>query len=72
MHIMGGLAGFIGTYLIGPRVGLFAPDEKMAYVLDDLMLEDDGVEQDMMERVKLEAMQEKERAGRIKNDRNEQ
>jgi|DEB0MinimDraft_12_1074336.scaffolds.fasta_scaffold14667_2 hypothetical protein len=69
---MGGLAGFIGTYLIGPRVGLFAPDEKMAYVLDDLMLEDDGVEQDMMERVKLEAMQEKERAGRIKNDRNEQ
>jgi len=23
VHIMGGLAGFIGTYLIGPRVGLF-------------------------------------------------
>ena len=24
VHIMGGLAGFIGTYLIGPRVGLFS------------------------------------------------
>jgi ammonia channel protein AmtB len=42
VHIMGGLAGFMGTYLIGPRVGLFAQDTKLAYVLDDLCLEDDN------------------------------
>ena len=40
VHIMGGLAGFIGTYLIGPRVGLFSPDTKLAYVLDDVYLDD--------------------------------
>jgi len=40
VHIMGGLAGFIGTYLIGPRVGLFSPDTKLAYVLDDIYLDD--------------------------------
>ena len=40
VHIMGGLAGFIGTYLIGPRVGLFYPDAKLAYVLDDMYLDD--------------------------------
>ena len=28
---MGGLAGFIGTCIIGPRVGLFKPEEKLAY-----------------------------------------
>jgi ammonium transporter, Amt family len=27
VHIMGGVAGFVGTYLIGPRVGLFSGDE---------------------------------------------
>lgn len=42
MHIMGGLAGFIGTYLIGPRVGLFGPDDKFSYILDDLLIDDDG------------------------------
>ena len=26
VHIMGGLAGFIGTYIIGPRIGIFSPD----------------------------------------------
>ena len=40
VHIMGGLAGFIGTYLIGPRVGLFSPDTKLAYVLEDIYLDD--------------------------------
>ena len=40
VHIMGGLAGFIGTYLIGPRVGLFSQDTKLAYVLDDIYLDD--------------------------------
>jgi hypothetical protein len=39
---MGGLAGFIGTLLIGPRVGFFNPDQIMAYVLDDTLLDDDG------------------------------
>ena len=51
VHIMGGLAGFIGTYLIGPRVGLFAPDEKMAYVLNDQLLDDEGLEQDMIDKI---------------------
>jgi len=42
VHIMGGLAGFMGTYLIGPRIGLFNNDEKFSYILDDLLLDDDG------------------------------
>ena len=49
MHIMGGLAGFIGTYLIGPRVGLFTTDDKLSYILDDQLLDDDGQEFDIME-----------------------
>jgi Amt family ammonium transporter len=40
VHIMGGLAGFAGTYLIGPRVGIFSPDTKLAYVLDDIYLDE--------------------------------
>lgn len=47
---MGGLAGFLGTYLIGPRVGLFYPDEKLAFVLDDLLLDDDGNDFDQIEK----------------------
>ena len=42
VHIMGGLAGFMGTYLIGPRIGLFSNDEKFSYIMDDLLLDDDG------------------------------
>ena len=38
---MGGLAGFIGTSIIGPRVGLFKPESKLAYINDDLLLDDD-------------------------------
>jgi len=38
---MGGLAGFIGTYLIGPRVGLFNQDQKLAYILDDTLLDEE-------------------------------
>ena len=34
VHIMGGLAGFMGTYLIGPRVGLFKNDDRLAYILE--------------------------------------
>ena len=41
VHTMGGLAGFIGTYLIGPREGLFKRDEKLAYILDDNFLDDE-------------------------------
>jgi Amt family ammonium transporter len=41
VHLMGGMAGFIGTYLIGPRIGLYSADTKMAYVLDDEILGDD-------------------------------
>mgnify|MGYP002631036062 FL=1 len=39
VHLMGGMSGFIGTYLIGPRIGLFKPDENMAYILNDEALE---------------------------------
>ena len=39
---MGGLAGFIGTYIIGPRVGLFSQDENLAFILDDQLLDEEG------------------------------
>ena len=42
VHIMGGLAGFIGTYLIGPRVGLFSQDDNLAFILEDQLLDDDA------------------------------
>ena len=35
VHVMGGLAGCIGTAMIGPRVGLYYPDKKLIYILDD-------------------------------------
>jgi Amt family ammonium transporter len=35
VHIMGGLAGYVGTLLIGPRVGLFKADRELCYILDD-------------------------------------
>lgn len=40
VHTMGGLAGFIGTYLIGPREGLFKRDKKLSFILDDDFLDD--------------------------------
>ena len=57
VHIMGGLAGFIGTYLIGPRVGLFSTDDKLSYILDDQLLDDDSQEFDIMEANKKEEKQ---------------
>jgi len=35
VHVMGGLAGYMGTLMIGPRVGLFSPDTKLRYILDE-------------------------------------
>ena len=37
---MSGTAGFVSTYLIGPRIGIFKKDTLMAYVLRDELLED--------------------------------
>jgi ammonia channel protein AmtB len=38
VHVMGGLAGYIGTWMIGPRVGLYYDDKKLIYILDDDIL----------------------------------
>ena len=32
---MGGLSGFVGTYLIGPRIGLFNNTNNISYINDD-------------------------------------
>jgi Amt family ammonium transporter len=46
VHTMGGLAGFIGTYIIGPREGLFKRDQKLAYILEESKLLDDSDSED--------------------------
>ena len=35
VHVMGGLAGCMGTIMIGPRIGLFYTDKKLSFILDD-------------------------------------
>ena len=35
VHIMGGISGFIGTVIIGPRIGLFHPETTLSYILDE-------------------------------------
>ena len=35
VHVMGGLSGFVGTYLIGPRIGLFNKNNSVSYINDD-------------------------------------
>ena len=35
VHLMGGLSGFIGTLLIGPRIGLFNSTNAISYIADD-------------------------------------
>ena len=35
VHVMGGLSGLIGTYLIGPRIGLFHSDSELNYIHSD-------------------------------------
>ena len=42
---MGGLAGFVGTYIIGPREGLFKRDKKLSYILDEDIFEDQDLDQ---------------------------
>lgn len=41
VHLMGGIAGFIGTFLIGPRMHLFQQDQFFSYVLRDIALDND-------------------------------
>lgn len=47
---MGGLAGFIGTYLIGPRVGIFSNDDKYSFILEDQLLDEDGNDYEIFDR----------------------
>ena len=35
VSVMGGLAGCVGSIVIGPRVGVFYPDKNLSYILDD-------------------------------------
>ena len=35
VHLTGGMTGFIGTCLCGPRIGLFSKDKKNMYILDE-------------------------------------
>ena len=35
VSVMGGLAGCVGSIVIGPRIGVFYPDRKLSYILDD-------------------------------------
>jgi ammonium transporter, Amt family len=35
VHVMGGLSGYMGTLIIGPRLGLFSSDTKLRYILDE-------------------------------------
>ena len=40
MHISGGVAGFIGTYLTGPRTGVFKREPTLEYLLEDENFDD--------------------------------
>ena len=38
---MGGLAGFMGTIIIGPRIGLFKNEQYLSYINEDKLLDED-------------------------------
>lgn len=42
---MGGLAGFMGTYMIGPRTGRFSNDKNLAFVLEDEGISNDELDE---------------------------
>ena len=69
VHIMGGLAGFMGTYLIGPRVGLFKSDDRLAYILDedDMMIDCEKNLENLRNEAEIEEQiqNEKERGKKI-------
>ena len=54
VHVMGGLAGYVGTWMIGPRIGLYKPDQKLAYILEDEKLIKDYQEKENLEEDKNE------------------
>jgi hypothetical protein len=66
---MGGLAGFMGTYLIGPRVGLFKSDDRLAYILDedDMMIDCEKNLENLRNEAEIEEQiqNEKERGKKI-------
>ena len=35
VHVIGGLSGFVGTYIIGPQIGLFKAYKTLSYILED-------------------------------------
>lgn len=49
VHVMGGLSGFVGTYIIGPRIGLFKTDKTLSYILEDdsMVIGDDKEDQEL-------------------------
>ena len=46
VHTMGGLAGFIGTYLIGPREGLFKRNDKLQFIIEEGQYVDESADSD--------------------------
>jgi ammonia channel protein AmtB len=50
VHLTGGIAGFIGTYLIGPRLGYFSKETKYKYFIDEnnFSSESDGFSDDSL------------------------
>ena len=65
VHLTGGISGFIGTYLCGPRVGLFSNDNAYKYLLE----EDNFVEEVNSEAEEDEAEQELSIKQQIKEER---
>lgn len=49
---MAGVSGFIGTLLLGPRIGMFKPDKVMQYVFNDQYLDDEEANQLLSELLK--------------------